>query len=149
LRLQAQLASLVNEIETEALRLNPTKGKGSYLWHLMNILIDRPEPDGLVTVIKLMDHPLEDIRGRATSTVWHHINNHAVAGKRATPELTAALKYPDPKARDAAAIVLSRGGSAAKAAVPTLVELLRTDSDFGLRRQAAEALGSIGSPVKI
>jgi HEAT repeat protein len=145
--LQTHFASLLDEIGTGTARVDGTNGH--YLWHLMNILIDRPEPGGLVAVIRLMDHPLAAVRQNATSTVWCHINNHALAGKRAIPELTAALKYPDPKARDAAAIVLGRGGAAARAAVPALVEMLQTEPEFGVRRQAAETLGNIGTPVSI
>jgi HEAT repeat protein len=147
-RLQARLASLVSEIEAEAARSVPIKGKSSYLWHLMALLIDRPEPEGLAAVIRLMDHPLEDIRGSACSTVWHHCNNHALAGTRCIPELAKALKYADPRARDAAVNVLGCGGARAGAAVPALVDVLRTDPDYGMRRRTAEALGRIGTPAK-
>jgi len=61
----------------------------------------------------------------------------------ALPNLLAALKSPDPKARSRAADEVGKRGSAAGQAVPELTKLL-SDASPRVRASAALALGNIG-----
>jgi HEAT repeat protein len=72
----------------------------------------------------------------------------AEADKECLAALLELLKQRDSKVRQQAAGLLYRYGSAAKAAVPALVEILRNDTDQQTRMAAARALGAIGPDAK-
>ena len=58
------------------------------------------------------------------------------------PALIEALKYPEHQAL--AASILAYIGPPAQAAVPALVEIVKTDTNPDARREALMALGTIG-----
>lgn len=63
-------------------------------------------------------------------------------------QLTAALRYRDPRIRAGAAEVLGDLGPRANRSVPALVHLLQ-DRDKAVRVRAARALGAVGAPSAV
>jgi hypothetical protein len=57
------------------------------------------------------------------------------------------LKRRDPDIRQKVAVLLFRYGSAARGAVPALIDVVRTE-DRGVRLAAIKALGAIGPDAK-
>ena len=68
-------------------------------------------------------------------------------GAAAVPELSLALRDPNPLVRKRAADILARIGPAAKEAVPVLIQTLN-DPDEPVRKAAMRALGEIGPEAK-
>src|SRR5262249_47173750 len=63
-------------------------------------------------------------------------------------ELLELVKRRDSTVREKSARLIARYGSAAKPAVPALVEILRTDHSASTKSAAVEALGNIGPDAK-
>ena len=71
------------------------------------------------------------------------ISNHA-----AVPDLVRYLESPNKDFRTKAIANLGKIGPGARLAVPDLIQLLKKESESGVRRQALEALSKIGPPEK-
>ena len=73
----------------------------------------------------------------------------AVACKSKNPEqlekLILKLESPDPKQRNAAALEIASYAYEGKKAVPSLIRLLNTEPNRGIKTSAAYALRSIGT----
>jgi HEAT repeat protein len=73
----------------------------------------------------------------------------ALALAQDVPGLTKRLKAGAEAVRLEAAEELAKAGPKAKAALPTLLDVLKTDSSIEVKRAAAKALGAIGPAAKI
>jgi HEAT repeat protein len=62
--------------------------------------------------------------------------------------LVGLIKRRDSQIRQRTTVLLARYGSAARDAVPALIEVLRTDADPQIQRNAINALGAIGPDAK-
>jgi HEAT repeat protein len=85
----------------------------------------------------------EEVRGAAVTALGEYSDEAAI------PALTAALADKADHIRAGAASALGTNRGAARAAVPKLINLLTSDPENAVRRQAAIALGRIGDPAAI
>jgi hypothetical protein len=106
---------------------------GSVCWDGASA-VERVEPQGQGARAVVAGQAI----GYLVTVVTEHIKGDAVPG------LVAMLNDPEPVARNVAAGALTRIGPDAAAAVPALIDLLRTDADTKARARAAGALGKIG-----
>ena len=65
--------------------------------------------------------------------------------RAAVPDLVDALPDTDAKARTESAWAIGQIGAEAAPAIPTLVKLMQTESDYGVVDECVHALGKIGS----
>jgi HEAT repeat protein len=80
--------------------------------------------------------------GKDKAAVAEALHLLAEMGEPAVPALTEALRNPE--GRVLAASILAHIGPPAKAAVPELIEIAKTDKNPAAKREALMALGSIG-----
>jgi HEAT repeat protein/S1-C subfamily serine protease len=78
---------------------------------------------------------------------WHR-GEAVVSSHAAVPDLVRYLDSSKKDFRIKAIANLGKIGSGARLAVPDLIQLLKKESDAGVRRQALEALNKIGPPEK-
>jgi HEAT repeat protein/S1-C subfamily serine protease len=78
---------------------------------------------------------------------WHR-GEGTVSNHTAVPDLVRYLDSPKKDFRTKAITNLGKIGAGARLAVPDLIQLLKKESEAGVRRQAVEALNKIGPPEK-
>ena len=82
-----------------------------------------------------------------SKTVWRAAEQASARPQIAAafvPQLTEALKDPNPAVRNVAAVALGEAGPEAKEAAPLLARVLRTEKDEQAKESMAQALGQIG-----
>ena len=90
---------------------------------------------------------IEKLKGPNLPQIQRTVDALTIIGEPAIPELTRALKNPDPLVRTSAAQTLGLIGDPAAPAIPDLIKLLK-DSEPAVRGMAATALGYMGPAAK-
>jgi len=96
----------------------------------------RPGPRRVLPILR------KQLAGKDKAAVTEALRMLAEIGEPAVPALTEALRNPE--GRVLAASVLAQIGPPAKAAVPDLIDIAKTDKNPAAKREAFMALGSIG-----